>query len=198
MTEAAHRRATYEDVLAAHARRVAEVVDGVLYTQPRPSLLHAQVTTELTSSLNPPYRHGRGGPGGWIFLIEPELHLGVEPDILVPDLAGWRTARMPRVPARPYHTLAPDWVAEVLSPSTARFDRGAKLPVYAREGVGHVWLLDPMARTVEVLRLDGAGYRLVGTWGGDDTARLEPFADVTFELRLLWDEAEAQEDEQSP
>lgn len=186
MIEAARKRATYDDVLAADPRQVAEVVDGVLYTQPRPSLLHAQVTTELTSSLNPAFRHGRGGPGGWIFLIEPELHLGGEPDILVPDLAGWRTSRMPRVPAAPYLTLAPDWLAEVLSPSTARLDRGAKLPIYAREGVGHTWLIDPVARTVEVLRLDGAGYRLVGTWG-DETARIEPFADVTLELRLLWD-----------
>jgi Uma2 family endonuclease len=187
MTHAARKRATYEDVLAADPRQVAEVVDGVLHTQPRPALLHAQVTTELTSSLNPPFRHGRGGPGGWIFLIEPELHLGIEPDILVPDLAAWRTSRMPRVPARPYLALAPDWVAEVLSPSTARFDRGVKLPIYAREGVGHAWLVDPAIQTVEVLRLDGAGYRLVGTWGSDEIARLEPFADLAFELGRLWD-----------
>jgi Uma2 family endonuclease len=92
---------------------------------------------------------------------------------------------MPRVPAQPYHTLAPDWLAEVLSPSRARFDRGAKLPVYAREGVAHVWLVDPSARTLEVLRLDGDGYRLVGTWGDDDTALLEPFNAVPFELRVL-------------
>lgn len=119
--------------------------------------------------------------------MEPELHLGVEPDILVPDLAAWRTSRMPRVPAEPYLALAPDWVAEVLSPSTARIDRGVKLPVYAREGVGHAWLLDPAAQTVEVLRLDGTGYRLVGTWGGRETTRLEPFVDVLLELHLLWD-----------
>lgn len=189
MTQTARKRATYEDVLAADPRLVAQVLDGVLYTQPRPSLRHAQVTTELTSSLNPPFRHGRGGPGGWIFLIEPELHLGVEPDILVPDLAAWRTSRMAEVPAEPYLALAPDWVAEVLSPSTARIDRGVKLPIYAREGVGHAWLLDPAAQTVEVLRLDGTGYRLVGTWGGRETARLEPFVDVMFELRLLWETA---------
>lgn len=187
MTQAARKRATYEDVLAADPRQIAEVIDGVLYTQPRPSLRHAQVTTELTSSLNPPFRHGRGGPGGWIFLMEPELHLGVEPDILVPDLAAWRTSRMAQVPAEPYLALAPDWVAEVLSPSTARIDRGIKLPVYAREGVGHAWLLDPAARTVEVLRLDGAGYRLVGTWGGNETVRLEPFSDVMLELQVLWE-----------
>lgn len=189
MTHTARKRATYEDVLAADPRQVAEVIDGVLYTQPRPSLRHAQVTTELASSLNPPFRHGRGGPGGWIFLIEPELHLGVELDILVPDLAAWRTSRMAQVPAEPYLALAPDWVAEVLSPSTARIDRGVKLPIYAREGVGHAWLLDPAAQTVEVLRLDGTGYRLVGTWGGRETARLEPFVDVMFELRLLWETA---------
>lgn len=187
MVDAAHRRATYEDVLAVDTPLVAELVDGVLHTQPRPSLLHAQVTTELAAGLNPAFRHGRGGPGGWIFLVEPELHLGVEPDIVVPDIAGWRTTRMPRVPAQPYHTLAPDWLAEVLSPSTARFDRGAKLPVYAREGVAHVWLVDPSARTLEVLRLDGDGDRLVGTWGDDETALLEPFAAVPFELRVLWD-----------
>lgn len=187
MVDAATRRAGYEDVLAVDARLIAEVIDGVLHTQPRPSLLHAQVTTELTSCLNPAFRHGRGGPGGWIFLMEPELHLGVEPDIVVPDIAGWRTSRMPRVPAEPYLTLAPDWLAEVLSPSTMRIDRVIKLPVYAQRGVGHVWLIDPVARTLEVLRLDGGGYRIVGAWGGEAAVALEPFAEVTIELGVLWD-----------
>jgi Uma2 family endonuclease len=186
MTAVARRRARYDDVLAADPRCIAEVVDGVLYTQPRPALGHAQVASELTYRLIGPFRHGRGGPGGWHILVEPELHLGLEPDIVVPDLAGWRTSRMPRVSNRPFETLPPDWVAEILSPSTTRVDRGVKLPVYQRERVLHVWLLDPQAMTVEVLRLDGESYRLLGVHTGEAPARLEPFEAIELEVASLW------------
>lgn len=186
MNEAARKRATYEDVLAADPHMVAEVLHGVLHLQPRPALRHAKVASELVYELIGPFRRGRGGPGGWHILVEPEVHLGPEPDILVPDLAGWRTSRMPRVSEGAYETLPPDWVAEILSPSTTRVDRSEKLPIYRREQVPHVWLIDPHARTIEVLRLDGEGYRLVGVFAGEAKARLEPFEAVELDIDSLW------------
>ena len=135
------RRATYQDVLAAPEHMIAQVIDGELVLMPRPSGPHAVAASLLAGELIPPFSRGKGGPGGWILLFEPELHLGE--DILVPDLAGWRRERMPAVGDSAYFTLAPDWVCEVLSPRTSKLDRARKLPVYAREQVGHVWLVDP-------------------------------------------------------
>ena len=126
----------------------------------------------------------RNGPGGWVLLFEPELHLAT--DILVPDLAGWRRDRLPEVPDSPYFTLAPDWTCEVLSPSTHRIDRVRKTRIYARESVRHVWLVDPGEQLVEVLRLDGATYRIVASAGGQETARLEPFDAIELDLSILW------------
>jgi Uma2 family endonuclease len=133
-------------------RVVAEIIDGELFTSPRPAPRHAQAQTRLSAALNSPFDLGRGGPGGWRILSEPELHFG--PDVLVPDIAGWRRERMPRLPETAYFALAPDWVCEVLSPSTARLDRAKKLPVYVREQVARCWLVDPIARTLEILRLE--------------------------------------------
>ena len=145
------RRATYQDVLDAPAHRVAEIVDGTLYTHPRPAMPHALATSVLGHDLGNPFQFGRGGPGGWWIIDEPELHLGE--DILVPDLAGWRRERMPDYPDTAYVTLAPDWVCEVLSSSTRKVDLHEKRPVYAREGVGHLWLVDPIDRTLEAFEL---------------------------------------------
>ncbi len=184
--DAGLKRATYADVLSQPETVVAEVVHGVLHTLPRPRLRHAAAASVLGEELGPPFKRGRGGPGGWVILDEPELHLGSEPAILVPDLAGWRRERMPEMPDAPYATLAPDWICEVLSPSTEGFDRAEKLPIYAREGVKHVWLLDPDVRTLEVLRLDGETYRLIHTWRGDAVVRAEPFDAIELELATLW------------
>lgn len=127
---------------------------------------------------------GDDGAGGWIILDEPELHL--TDDILVPDLAGWRRETMPELPDEPYTKVRPDWLCEVLSPSTAKQDRADKVPIYAREGVQHVWLVDPALRTVEVLRLDGDTYRIIITHRDDATCRLEPFEDIELILARLW------------
>jgi Uma2 family endonuclease len=179
------RPASYEDILALPEHVVGEIVDGELHVSPRPAPRHANATTTIVGELNPPFRHGRGGPGGWILLVEPELHLAA--DVLVPDLAGWRRERMPEMPVDlPYFVLAPDWLCEVLSPSTARLDRSQKLVVYARERVGHVWIVDPVAQTLEVLRLDGDTYRIALVAGGDDKVRPEPFDAIELELAILW------------
>jgi Uma2 family endonuclease len=184
MGEPAKRSATYEDLLAVPAHRIGEIIQGVLVTQPRPSSLHARAASSLGGELYGPFDRGRSGPGGWVLLDEPELHLGG--DVLVPDLAGWRRARMPELPNATAFELAPDWICEVLSPSTAAIDRAEKVPIYGREGVGHVWLVDPTIRTLEALRLDAGRWRLLGTWRDDARVRVEPFDAFELELSGLW------------
>ena len=130
---AIRRPATYQDVLDAPADMIAELANGALHLHPRPASRHSAACFGIAGSLDHPFRRGIGGPGGWHFAFEPELHLG--PDVLVPDLAGWRRERMSAVPNDAYLTLAPDWVCEVVSPSTEHIDRGKKLRIYAREGV---------------------------------------------------------------
>jgi Uma2 family endonuclease len=176
--------ATYRDIQALPEHLVGELIAGVLYAHARPAIPHAVAASALGDELGPPFKRGRGGPGGWVILYEPELHLGE--DVLVPDLAGWRRERLPQIPADAYFTLPPDWIAEVLSPSTAAVDRGEKLPIYARERVGHVWFVEPLARTLEILRLDGDTYRLVTTLHGDAMVRAEPFDAVEIDLASLW------------
>ena len=191
MGDPAKRRATYEDLLTAPEHVVAEVVNGVLHTQPRPAAPHARASTRLGAELGGPFDRGKGGPGGWIILDEPELHLGA--DIVVPDLGGWRRERMPQLPMdAKYFTLAPDWICEVLSPGTQAFDRAEKMDVYAREGVRHAWLVDPLAKLLEVWRLEegkpsGGQWLRIGTWTGDALVRAEPFDAIELELAALWE-----------
>jgi Uma2 family endonuclease len=180
------RRATYEDVLNAPEHKVAEIIDGVLYLSPRPAFPHAGATTLLVSDLAGPFDKGRGGPGGWRLFIEPELHFGE--DVVVPDIAGWRTSRMPRQPTEAFATLAPDWLCETLSPSTAKLDRTKKLGVYAREGVPHVWFVDPKRQTLEVFALRGSRLVTQRTYRAREKVRVEPFDAVEIELAFLWGE----------
>jgi Uma2 family endonuclease len=184
MAKIAKRRATYEDVIAAPEHMITEIVDGELVTQPRPAFPHARAAATVGGELHGPFDRGRGGPGGWIILYEPELHL--HGDVLVPDLAGWRRERMPEMPDCSASELAPDWLCEVLSQSTAGTDRVRKMPVYAREGVRHVWLVDPSAQTLEAYRLEDARWVQVGAWMGDARVRAEPFEAFELELAALW------------
>lgn len=184
MSQPARRPASYQDVLDAPEHLVAELIAGELYTHPRPAPSHAAAASVLGMDIGSPFQRGRGGPGGWWIVDEPELHL--HEDVLVPDLAGWRRARMPEQPKTAYYELSPDWVCEVLSPSTARVDRVLKVPLYARERIAHVWLVNPADQTLEVLRLDGESYRLIATHGGPALVRAEPFAAVELELGALW------------
>ncbi|HVZ35333.1 MAG TPA: Uma2 family endonuclease [Polyangiaceae bacterium] len=185
MTQPARRTATYADVLAAPDGFVAEVMDGELHLSPRPAKPHAAAASALGEELGPPFKRGKGGPGGWIIIDEPELHLGA--DIVVPDLGGWRVERMPElVDDDPYFNLAPDWICEVLSPRTAKYDRTDKLAIYAREQVRWAWLVDPLLRTLEALKLDGTQWRLLGTWRDEARLRAEPFDAIELELGALW------------
>lgn len=184
MDDPALRRATYEDVLASPPGVVAEVVAGVLYQSPRPALVHAAVASVVGEELGPPFKRGKGGPGGWIILDEPEVHL--KGDIVVPDLGGWRRETLLELPDAAYLTIAPDWVCEVASPSTRALDRGRKLDVYQREGVRHVWFIEPLDRFLEVLELDGATYRIIERVSGNAPARLKPFDAIEFDVAALW------------
>lgn len=182
--DAARRRATYEDLLAAPDNMTAQIIDGILYTHPQPALRHQSVASNLGEELGPPFKRGRGGPGGWLIMDEPELHLG--DDVFVPDLAGWRRERLPHVAAEAYATVSPDWLCEVLSPSTQKFDRATKLPAYAGHAVKHVWIIDPTARTLEILRREGGGWLLTGTHQDDARVRAEPFDAIELDLAILW------------
>jgi Uma2 family endonuclease len=186
------RRATYADVEAAPPNQVAELIAGTLHLLPRPAPKHAYASSSLTGALIGPFQWGQRGPGGWIILDEPELHFpdpteAGEIDAVVPDLAGWRVERMPELPETAYVELAPDWICEVLSKSTEKVDREEKMPLYAREGVSHAWLLDPIARTLEVYAL-GPGRRWTRTAMHRDHAvvRVEPFEAIDLDLGMLW------------
>jgi Uma2 family endonuclease len=180
----AKRAATYADLLEVPDHMVAEILDGELYASPRPAVLHALASSALGVEIGGPFHQGRGGPGGWWILDEPELHL--QRDVLVPDLAGWRRSKMPTPPAAAAIELAPDWACEILSPSTEAIDRVPKLRIYAREGVGHVWFVNPHTRTLEVLRLERGAWVVVATHDGDVTVNVEPFDAVPLEMYRLW------------
>ncbi len=165
---------------------VGEILDEELVASPKPLPAQARAAFMLGVELGERLDKRRGGSGRWCFLRAPELHLGS--DVLVPDLAGWRRDRVaePPEPGAPFLTLAPDWVCEVLSPSTAALDRTRKLPIYAREGIGHVWLLDPVAQTLEVYQRVKRGWLLTSTFEGEALVRAEPFASLALELDTLW------------
>jgi Uma2 family endonuclease len=187
MGEPAKRHATYEDVLRSPAHMVAEIIFGDLILSPRPAGPHAVAASALGEELAPPFKRGKGGPGGWIILDEPEIHL--ENNVLVPDLAGWRRETMGVVANEPFFTIRPDWVCEVLSPSTENFDRGAKVALYAGAGVGHVWLVNPLQRTLEVLRLSSQTpnrWLTLGVFRDEAKVRAEPFEVFELDLGILW------------
>lgn len=176
--------ATYQDVLDAPPNMVAEVLGGALYTFPRPASPHGRAASSLGVRLGGPFDYDRGGPGGWWILDEPELHLG--DDIVVPDLAGWRRERMPAIPDVAYFSQSPDWVCEVLSPSTRALDEGAKKTIYAREGVTHIWHVDPLARWLAAYALREGRYALIRKLTGDVPVSLPPFDAIEFSLGDLW------------
>ncbi len=184
MPQPAERAATYDDLCQMPDRFLAQIIQGQLVVLPRPAPRHARASSIVGGKLTPTYDEGHGGPGGWWILDEPELHLG--PNILVPDLAGWRRARMPELPVTAYFALPPDWVCEVLSPSTARMDRVDKLAIYAAHGVAHAWLIDPDARTLEVFTLTEGRWRLDAALADDADVCAPPFDAISFKLGALW------------
>lgn len=182
MLKPKRRNATYADLEALPPNMVGEIIHGVLYSHPRPAPRHAIAAFRLGSQIGGPF--DVGGPGGWIFAVEPELHLG--PEIIVPDLAGWRRERLTPFPTTAHISTPPDWLSEVLSPSTQALDRTVKLATYAEYGVGTCWYCDPIAETLEILVLSGDKWLLWGAFKGDDPVTAPPFEAHTFPLDSLW------------
>lgn len=179
------RPATYDDIRKLPDNVVGEIIEGELLVSPRPSAKHAVATTRLISEIEGPFSSGKGGgPGGWWILVESELHL--HNNVFVPDLAGWKKERMPRIPDVEFFDLVPDWICEVLSPSNARLDRTKKVPKYAEVGVKYLWLIDPIAMTLEVFRLEAGRWVLLQTFSEKDKFRAEPFEAMEFDLSSLW------------
>jgi hypothetical protein len=190
----ARRPATYQDVLDAPPNMIAEIIRGALHLQPRPATPHAFAGSALGVKIGGPFQFDGDGPGGWWIVDEPELHLGEE--IVVPDIAGWRRERMPRFPRTAYVTLAPDWVCEILSPSTRALDVGPKRAIYREHGVGWLWLVDPEARSLEAFALRDGAWSEIGTLTGDDTVSIPPFDATRFPLAALWPDDEQASDTQ--
>jgi Uma2 family endonuclease len=189
MPSPAIRQATYEDILAAAPHQMAEILGGVLHLSPRPAGAHSIAASALGIEIGSPFQRGRGGPGGWIIVFEPELHLGG--DILVPDLARGRRERLPKYPSSAFVTLAPDWICEVLSPRTHGIDRIEKKAAYAREKVQYLWFVDPVEHTLETFELVNGRWTDLGSFAGNAVIRPVPFEAVEFELGALWADVES-------
>lgn len=184
MPEPAKKIATYDDLYSLPDSVIGEIIDGELIVTPRPSRKHGYTSTVLSEEIGPPYRRGRGGPGGWIFIIEPEIKLGE--NVMVPDLAGWKEERFIWEEDQNPISVVPDWICEVLSPGTIRLDRIKKMAKYAEHEVNHFWLVDPIVMTLEAYRLESGRWLLLGSYAENDKVRVEPFQEIEIDLSDLW------------
>lgn len=176
----------YEQLLALPEHVTGEILNGELYAMPRPKARHAEASSVLGMRIGPPFRFGEGGPGGWWIIQEPEVHFIRDEVVAVPDLAGWKRERMPTLPEDHRFEVVPDWVCEILSPSTAQKDRVVKLPIYAQFGVAHVWIVDPAAQTLEAFELREGRWLWIAALKDDDKVSVPPFDAVSFCLADLW------------
>jgi len=185
MSEPARKKATYEDLYTIPENMTGEIIHGRLIVTPRPSRKHIYAASALGGELAPLYQFGRGGgPGGWIILIEPEIGFGEH--ILVPDLAGWKVERYPEEEPHNWISVSPDWVCEIISPSTEIHDRDEKMSIYAEHGVPYVWLINPIIRSLEAYRLVSEGWFRFAMFNGNKIARVEPFQESELDLEGLW------------
>jgi len=184
MLATALNKASYEDLYSIPENMIGEIFDGELFVMPRPSFRHSHAASVISMEISAPFHIGRGGPGGWIILYEPEICLGE--NILVPDLAGWKKERLPQPPDENYTTIPPDWVCEILSPSTVRIDRIRKMHIYACFEVKYSWLIDPIAKTLEIFKLESDRWVLLSAYSEHDKVRAEPFQEIEIALQNLW------------
>jgi len=184
--QTADKYGLYDQLVDLPETLTGEILNGQLHAQPRPAPKHLHATSRLDRTVGRGYGDGEGGPGGWWILIEPEIHFVRDIEVAVPDLAGWKRERMASLPETAYFEIAPDWVCEVLSPSTASKDREIKLPLYARYGVSYAWLVDPEARTLEAFELKGRAWTESGRYAAGDRVAVAPFDAITLDLADLW------------
>jgi Uma2 family endonuclease len=182
----AYKQALYEQLEALPEGLTGEILNGQLHTQPRPAGPHARTEVELAYDLVGSYGRGRGGPGGWWILVETEIHFITDREVAVPDLAGWRRERMPQIPEGHRFEIVPDWICEILSPSTASKDREVKMPIYAHYGVAYAWLVDPKRRSLEAFALEESEWRLLATASGTETISVAPFDALPLDLGNRW------------
>lgn len=182
------RESLYAQLEVLPENVVGELINGRLHTHPRPAGPHAIAHSILNMDIGSAYQRGRGGPGGWWIITEPEIHFMVDQEVVVPEIAGWRRERMPKIPVHHRFTVSPDWVCEVLSPSTAKIDRIEKMPLYACYSVVFLWLVDPLAHTLEAFALDKKHWTMIGTYQDDAEVCVAPFPDITLQLADLWTE----------
>jgi Putative restriction endonuclease len=176
--------ATYADIEALPPNVVGEILYGALVTQPRPARRHAAASSILGMTLGPPFSFGNGGPGGWIIIDEPELHLGQH--VVVPDLAGWKRERLVGREEGAWFEEVPNWICEVLSPATEVYDRGEKRKIYVEHGVDFLWLLDPRIRNLEVFVRVEKSWLLINSFSGSAAVSAPPFDAISFSLGQLW------------
>ena len=181
--------ATLADLEALPETVRGEIIDGVLYTLPRPRAIHSASELRIGADVEGPFQRGRGGPGGWWILVEPGITCPGSPEFS-PDLAGWRRERLPRLPDTRIDVV-PDWVCEVLSPSTRSYDQRVKRPFYARIGVPWLWYVDVDARTLSVNKLEGGRWVEWLVAGERDKVKPEPFDAVELDLAGWWSELPA-------
>lgn len=185
MSSAASKEKTaYEKWMELPDNVIGEILAGELHVSPRPAPKHSHASSILLGEIMRPFHRGQGGPGGWIILFEPEVHINSH--IFVPDLGGWKRSKLPQIPDEPFFSTIPDWICEVLSPSTTALDKTKKMPLYAELGVNHFWLIDPIARTLEVYVNDQLNWKLLKTYANEDKVRAAPFDAIEFDLSALW------------
>ncbi|MEZ4220590.1 MAG: Uma2 family endonuclease [Polyangiaceae bacterium] len=167
----------------------AEVIRGVLVTAPALLPRHSSVRGRLRRLIGGAFDDddGAGGPGGWWIFLEVDVRLSPH-DIVRPDIAGWRRQRLPEPwDMRPIDVV-PDWICEIISTSNAGRDRVTKRELYAKHGVLHYWIADPVARTLETLRLDPeAGHWVdAGAFDASGRARIAPFTAIEIDLSRVF------------
>ena len=184
--QTAQKYSLYDQLIALPETLTGEILNGQLHTQPRPSGPHALAGSSLGYELFGPFQKGRGGPGGWWIIDEPEIHFILDTEVTVPDLAGWKRERMPVIPSGHRFEVVPDWVCEIVSPSTESKDREIKMPLYAKYGVQYAWLINPATRTLEAFELQDGTWTDLGNFSGDDLVAVAPFDAITIALSNLW------------
>ncbi len=176
----------YAELEALPENQVGEIINGRLIASPRPAMPHAIASSGLGSDLLGPYQRGRGGPGGWWIIDEPEVHFIRDTEVAVPDIGGWRRGRMPIPPQGHRIEVAPDWICEILSPSTGKLDRTEKMPLYAHYGVSWLWLADPLLKTLETYELREGRWVNLANYKDADRVSAPPFDAIEIRLDDLW------------